>query len=144
MSCFGHALLFLTSHRLLADCTGLSPVQVKIFLHPPSSSHAMDRGKSGQKEVLEKPHVSEWAWCVWETLVRERGWGWPSVAAWQLDQAGQVHPTLRHQRAAERASALLWVQGNGDLPEAAAGGAGRESKRASHLEQDLLGQWQRQ
>lgn len=33
------------------------------------------------------------------------------------DQAGQLHPTLQHHRAAQRAATLLWVHRNWDLVE---------------------------
>lgn len=52
--------------------------------------------KSRWKEVVQRPHVTGWAWCVWETfVVMERSWECSSLEAWLLDQAGQMHPNTR-------------------------------------------------
>lgn len=62
--------------------------------------------------------MTGWAWCVRETFaVMERSWECSSLEAWLLDQASQMHPKQQLQRAAQRAIAVFWVQGNEDLLE---------------------------
>lgn len=144
LSCFDHALLFLTSQHLLADWTGLLPVKVKHGLFSVFHPAAMlwIGGKSGQKKVIETPHVSEWARCILENPCYGRGLGLALSCSLAPGSgwSDASHPVTLGSCRESKHSALV----AGGLGSAGSGvrGASRESKRASHLEQDLSGQWQ--